>query len=61
MTGEHYRETATSPAYDLELVIRSRRLRYSGHVLRMPTDRTVLCALMPLVTYCSISNGQPVQ
>ena len=36
MTGEHYRETATAPAYDLVLAVRRRRLRYLGHVLRMP-------------------------
>ena len=50
MTGEHYRETATAPAYDLVLVVRRRRLRYFGHVLRMPTDRMVRCALMALVS-----------
>ena len=49
MTGEHYRETATAPAYDLVLAVRRRRLRYLGHVLRMPTDRMVRCALMALV------------
>ena len=50
MTGEHYRETATAPAYDLVLAVRRRRLHYLGHVLRMPSDRMVLCALMALVT-----------
>ena len=50
MTGEHYRETATAPAYDLVLAVRRRRLRYLGHVLRMPSDRMVRCALMTLVT-----------
>ena len=49
MTGEHYRETATAPAYDLVLAVRRRRLRYLGHVLRMPADRMVRCALMALV------------
>ena len=34
MTGEHYRETAIAPAYDLVLAVRRRRLRYLGHVLR---------------------------
>ena len=53
MTGEHYRETATAPAYDLVLAVRRRRLRYLGHVLRMPSDRMVRCALMELVTYTS--------
>ena len=50
MTGEHYRQTATAPAYDLVLAVRRRRLRYLGHVLRMPSDRMVRCALMALVT-----------
>ena len=50
MTGEHYRETATTPAYDLVLAVRRRRLRYLGHVLRMPSERMVRCALMALVT-----------
>ena len=50
MTGEHYRETATAPAYDLVLAVRRRRLSYLGHVLRMPSDRMVLCALMALMT-----------
>ena len=49
MTGEHYRETATAPAYDLVLAVRRRRLRYVGHVLRMPADKMVRCALMALV------------
>ena len=49
MTGEHYRETATAPAYDLVLAVRRRRLRYLGHVLRMPADRMVRCSLMALV------------
>ena len=49
MTGEHYRETATTPAHDLVLAVRRRRLRYLGHVLRMPADRMVRCALMALV------------
>ena len=40
MTGEHYREMA----------VRRRRLRCIGHVLRMPADRMVRCALMELVS-----------
>ena len=50
MTGEHYRETATAPAYDLVLAVRRRRLRYLGHALRMPADKMVRCALMALVS-----------
>ena len=45
MTGGHYREMATAPAYDLVLAV-----RYLGHVLRMPSGRMVRCALMALVT-----------
>ena len=52
MTGEHYRETATAPAYDLVLVLAvgRHRLRYIGHVLLMPDDRMVRYALMALVS-----------
>ena len=49
MIGEHCRDTATVPAYDLVLAVRRRRLRYIGHVLRMPSDWMVRCALMALV------------
>ena len=49
MTGEDYRETPTAPAYDLVLAVRRRRLHYLGHVLRMPDDRMVRCALVALV------------
>ena len=49
MTGEQYRETATATAYDLVLALCRRRLSYLGHVLRMPADRMVRCALMALV------------
>ena len=50
MTGEHYQETATAPVHDLVLGVRRRRLRYLGHVLRMPADKMVRCALMVLVS-----------
>ena len=50
MTGEHYRKTAIAPAYDLVLAVRRRRLRYLGHVLRMPAERMVRRALMALVS-----------
>ena len=50
MTGEHYRETAIAPAYDLVLAVRRRRLRYLGHVLRMPAERMVRRTLMALVS-----------
>ena len=60
MTGEHYRETATAPAaYDLVLAVRRRRLRYLGHVMRMPSDRMVRCALMALAIDAShYSSGR---
>ena len=41
ITGEPYRDTATSPAYDLVLAIRRRRLRFLGHILRMDQSRLV--------------------
>ena len=50
MTGEHYRETATTPAYVLVLAVHRQRLRYLGHVLSLPADRMVRCALMALVS-----------
>ena len=46
MTGEHYRELTTVPAYDLVLAVRRCCLRYLGHVLRMPADRMVRGSLM---------------
>ena len=53
MTGEHYRETATAPAYDLVLAVRRRRLCNLSHVLRMPADRMVRCALLAPVVDAS--------
>ena len=41
LTGEHYRDTATKPVINLLLQIRRRRMRYLGHLLRMPPDRLV--------------------
>ena len=40
--------TATSPDYDLFRAIRQRRLRYRGHVLRMPESRVVRRAMVAL-------------
>ena len=60
MTGDHHRETATAPPYDLVLLVLYigvtcsiycvRPMRYIGHVLRMPVDRKVRCTLMELVS-----------
>ena len=41
ITGEEYRVTAVSPAYNLLLSVRQRRLRYLGHLLRLPHDSIV--------------------
>ena len=48
ITGQDYRVTATAPEYDLLLAIRQRRLRYLGHILRMPESRVVWRALVAL-------------
>ena len=62
MTGEHYRETATAPAYDLVLAVRRRRLRYLGHVLRMSADMDgAMRTHGTSVRLCYVSNWQPVQ
>ena len=34
-------ETATNPSIDLILLIRRRRLRYLGHILRMDSNRLI--------------------
>ena len=52
ITGDDYRVTATAPAYDLVLAVRKRRLRYLGHVLRLPADRMVRRALLAHVMGC---------
>ena len=49
ITGEDYRVTATTPVYDLVLAVRKRRMRYLGHVLRLPPDRIVRRSLIALV------------
>ena len=48
ITGQDYRHTATAPVFDLVRAIRQRRLRYIGHILRMPEIRVVRRALMAL-------------
>ena len=49
ITGEDYRTTATVPAYNLVLAVRKRRLRYLGHVLRLPAESIVRRSLLALV------------
>ena len=39
ITGGDYRVKATPPVYDLVLAVRKRRMRYLGHVLRLPPIR----------------------
>ena len=41
ITGEEYRVTDVSPAYNLLLSVRQRHLRYLGHLLRLPHDSVV--------------------
>ena len=49
ITGGDYRDTATTPVYDLVLAVRKRRMRYLGHVLRLPQGRIVRRSLVALV------------
>ena len=48
ITGEEYRVTAVSPAYNLLLSVRQRRLRYLGHLLRIPHDSLVRRTLIAM-------------
>ena len=48
ITGEEYRDTAISPAYNLLLAVRQRRLRYLGHFLRLPRDSVVRRTLIAM-------------
>ncbi len=41
ITGWEYREEATEPTFDLVATLRARRLRWLGHILRMPDHRLV--------------------
>ena len=42
ITGEEYSDTAISPAYNLLLAVWQRRLRYLGHLLRLPRDSVLI-------------------
>ena len=48
IAGEEYRVTAISPAYNLLLSVRQRRLRYLGHLLRLPHDSVVRRTLVAM-------------
>ena len=54
ITDQDYWVTATTPYPDQLLAIRQRRLRYLGHILRMPESRVVRRALVAL------ANGSTV-
>ena len=49
ITNKEYRETATNPDFNLILMIRRRRLRYLGHILRMDKHRLVRRTLVAYV------------
>ena len=49
ITGENYRDTATTPVVDLKLLIRRRRMRYLGHILHMPPERLVMRTLLAYI------------
>jgi hypothetical protein len=49
ITGESYRDTATKPVVNLLILIRRRRMRYLGHLLRMPPERLVKRSLLAYI------------
>ena len=59
ITGEEYRDTAISPAYNLLLAVRQRRLRYLGHLLRLPRDSVVRRTLIIAMTDGDNPNRYP--
>ena len=58
ISGEEYRDTAISPAYNLLLAVRQRRLRYLGHLLRLPRD-SVVCRTLVAMTDGDNPNRYP--
>ena len=48
ITGEEYHVTAVSPANNLLLSVRQRRLHYLGHLLRLPHDSVVRRTLIAM-------------
>ena len=49
ITGKNYRETAVNPDFNLVRAIRQRRLRYLGHILRLPPERLLRKCLFAYV------------
>ena len=49
ITGKRYRETAVNPDFNLVRAIRQRRLRYLGHIFRLPPERLLRKALFAYV------------
>ena len=56
ITGRSYREEALSPTFDLTAAVRSRRMRWLGHILRMPEDRLLHQTVRELA-----ADGPPYQ
>ena len=48
ITGMSYRDEATTPFYDLLKDVRTRRHHWLGHILRIPSDRLLHCAVLAL-------------
>ena len=48
ITGRSYRDEATTPSYVLLKAMRTRRHQWLGHILRMPSDRLLRCAVLAL-------------
>ena len=49
ITGKSYREKAVNPDFNLLRSIRQRRLRYLGHILRLPPDRLLRRSLFAYI------------
>ena len=49
ITRKTYRDTAVNPDFDLVRAIRKRRLRYLGHILRLPPERLLRKSLFAYV------------
>ena len=56
ITGDHYRDTALTPTFDLLSAIRKRRLRFLGHILRLDPDRLLK---QTLFAYIHNVNSRP--